>query len=456
MEIVITSTHHAVAQAKRPVLRFFGVTVALANAVTVEQVADVIIRDVFGALCADTGFVALLDADQQQLTTVRQVGYPQEIVVPISAAADPVSDAARAGEPLFFATRASYDRRYPDPTSLCSNANVQAVAALPLVTHGEMLGVIGLSWPQPRRFRAEERAFLHSIANHCALAVECARFYDSTQQESAERKRAEETVQRLHAELELRVSTRTSELQAAVQELEAFSYSVSHDLRAPLRAIDGFSRILMQSYAAELPETAQHYLHRVRDNAQNMGRLIDELLSFSRLNRQALNRQTVAPDDLVRQALEELNAEVMRHPVDFRIAELPACHADVVLLRQVFVNLLSNALKFTRRRDPAIVEVGGRCDSGERVYFVKDNGVGFDMRYVDKLFGVFQRLHRMEDYEGTGVGLALVQRIIHRHGGRVWAEGAIDRGATFYFTLPEPALPETENQEQESQREESS
>lgn len=249
------------------------------------------------------------------------------------------------------------------------------------------------------------------------------------------RRRAEEEVRRLNQLLEHRVIQRTAELEAANKELEGFSYSVSHDLRAPLRAIAGFSQILSQEYAAQLPNEAQHYLNLVQDSAKRMDKLINDLLAFSRLNRQALSRRPVDPADLVRQALEELRSEQEGRRLDIRIGELPECQADPSLLKQVFINLLSNALKFTRHRELAVIEIGCQAHQDTPVYFVRDNGVGFDMRYAHKLFAVFQRLHRAEDYEGTGVGLALVRRIINRHGGRVWAEAQVDQGATFYFTL---------------------
>jgi signal transduction histidine kinase len=239
----------------------------------------------------------------------------------------------------------------------------------------------------------------------------------------------------MNEELEQRVQERTAELHAANQELEAFSYSVSHDLRAPLRAITGFSRILLEDYAPQLPNEAQHYLKIVDNGGQQMGQLIDDLLTFSRLGRMELRKQLVATADLVRQVLADLQAEQSGQQVEITLGDLLPCRAEPSLLKQVFVNLLSNALKYSRKREVAHIEVGCREHDGEQVYFVKDNGVGFDMQYAKKLFGVFQRLHRAEEYEGTGVGLAIVQRIVHRHGGRVWAEAALDQGATFYFTL---------------------
>jgi light-regulated signal transduction histidine kinase (bacteriophytochrome) len=228
-------------------------------------------------------------------------------------------------------------------------------------------------------------------------------------------------------------------LEAANKELEAFSFSVSHDLRAPLRIVDGFSRILVEDYSANLPEEAKRVVQIVRDGTVQMGQLIDDLLNFSRLGRQQLRTRTVDLRSVVDQVLTELSDVVAKRQVEIAIGELPPCLADPALIKQVVTNLVSNAFKYSRARTPAIVQIGALpSESGarEHTYFVKDNGVGFDMAYADKLFGVFQRLHRAEDYEGTGVGLALVQRILHRHGGRIWAVARPDHGATFWFTVP--------------------
>jgi len=265
--------------------------------------------------------------------------------------------------------------------------------------------------------------------------------YVAIRADITERKNIEEEIRQLNAGLEQRVAERTTQLEAANKELEAFSYSVSHDLRAPLRAVDGFSQAVEEDYGPQLPEEGRRYLHTIREGAQRMGALIDDLLTFSRMSRLEIKKEWVDTGKLVRDALAELSPQQTGRQVEIRLGELPACQGDAALLKQVWINLLSNALKYTRKRDAAVIEIGCTREHDANVYFVRDNGTGFDMQYAHKLFGVFQRLHRAEDYEGTGVGLAIVQRIVHRHGGRVWADAALDRGATFHFTLSEKPKP---------------
>ena len=253
-------------------------------------------------------------------------------------------------------------------------------------------------------------------------------------------RRREEEVRELNNELERRVALRTEELEASNHELEAFSYTVSHDLRAPLRAVDGFARILLEEYQGDLSEEGQRYLRLIGSNAQDMGELIDGLLTFSRLSRAPMRRQDLAPTEVANHAVSVLRAGMGDRVVDFRVHPMPRVLSDPLLLEEVFRNLIGNGIKFTRDRDAAVVEVGSedRADSPTPVFFVRDNGIGFDMRYAEKIFGVFQRLHRGHEYDGTGAGLAIVERIISRHGGRVWADAVPGQGATFYFTLGGP------------------
>jgi light-regulated signal transduction histidine kinase (bacteriophytochrome) len=256
---------------------------------------------------------------------------------------------------------------------------------------------------------------------------------DDLQAELEERKQREEEIRKLNQEL----AKQATELETSNKELESFAYSVSHDLRAPLRHVVGFSELLQKQASSSLDDKSRRYVQTILESAKRMGNLIDDLLGFSRIGRAETRRTTVNLEQLVREVIAELGQETRGRDIAWKIGALPVCHGDRSMLKVVLVNLVSNAVKFTRVRTPAEIEIGCVASKVNQVeVFVRDNGAGFDMQYANKLFGVFQRLHRSEEFEGTGIGLATAQRIIHRHGGKIWAEGAVDRGATFYFSLP--------------------
>jgi len=292
--------------------------------------------------------------------------------------------------------------------------------------HVNDAAIVLLGGPFTPVFSTDEEAWLQQYAAMVSTGLERVRLVEALAQTNGQ---LEDRVRE--------VTERTQQLEAANRELEAFSYTISHDLRAPLRAVSGFTSILFEEYADAMPAEARAYLKRVKDSGAHMGQLVDDLLAFSRLGRQAIRTQRVNIRGVVDQALQELSPGLDGRQVEMVIGELPDAACDAALVEQVFVNLLSNAFKYSRRREHARVEVGVSEDNAIEgpTYFVRDNGAGFDMEYAGKLFGVFQRMHRSEDFEGTGVGLAIVQRIVERHGGRVWAEAKVDAGATFYFTL---------------------
>jgi light-regulated signal transduction histidine kinase (bacteriophytochrome) len=248
-----------------------------------------------------------------------------------------------------------------------------------------------------------------------------------------EHKRREEEIRALNQQL----ARRSTELEATNRELEAFAYSVSHDLRAPLRHMSGYAELLQKKASSALEEKGNRYLTMILESAKRMGDLIDDLLAFSRIGRVETQMTLVNLDQLLKEVLSELRQDTKGRDIEWGIEKLPVCHADRSMIRIVLVNLLSNAVKFTRRQPHAKIDIG--CADGNKdeiVLFVRDNGAGFDMKYVNKLFGVFQRLHHADAFEGTGIGLATVQRIVHRHGGKVWADGLVDGGASFYFSVP--------------------
>ena len=345
-----------------------------------------------------------------------------------------------SGDPqgLLTVLRAGKSKLYPEITDsfletyarstehlqLMRELHLTSVMIVPMIARNQTFGIITFAQAESgRHYNQQDLAFAEELASRTALAIDNARLYSEAQH--------------LNAELEHRVQQRTTQLQEANKELEAFSYSVAHDLRAPIRAIDGFTRVLLEDYAGYLNEEGKRFLNITRANTKRMGELIDDLLAFSRISRKELEGLSVINmKEMAQEIVDDLLKRESNCVALIHVGDLPLVKGSAPMLRQVFINLISNALKFTRNRPGPVIEIGSDQQEDEFIFHVKDNGVGFDMRYVHKLFGVFQRLHSTDNYEGTGVGLAIVQRIIHRHGGRVWAEGERNKGATFYFTLP--------------------
>ena len=299
---------------------------------------------------------------------------------------------------------------------------LKSTMTVPLLAHGRALGTISLVMAESgRHYEPNDLALAEDLARRAALLIDNAKLYYQSQQ--------------LNTELEQRVAERTAQLESINKELEAFSYSVSHDLRAPLRAIDGFSQALQVDYANILDEDGQNFLQRIRAGSQRMGQLIDDLITLSQLTRAEIRKEAVNLSAMAQQIATDLRETQTERSVEFVIQSSLTVDGDGRLLRVMLINLLNNAWKYTSKTPDAQIEFGATFTNGTAVYFVRDNGAGFNMAYADKLFGAFQRLHKSTEFEGTGIGLATAQRIIHRHGGRIWAEGAVNQGATFYFSF---------------------
>jgi len=310
----------------------------------------------------------------------------------------------------------------PELLRILQSEGIMSCINVPLVSGEKLIGAMNLGWGDPRAFTPEELEIASEVADEITIAIEQVRLRQETKQYASE--------------LEKRVEERTAQLTAANRELEAFSYSVSHDLRAPLRHINGYISILSKHLQNTLPEKEKHYFDTISESAHQMGELIDDLLHFSRTGRQEMKLTSIDMNVVLKDALQVIKHESIGRNIKWIIAPLPLATGDYAMLRLVWINLLSNAVKFGRTTVVPQIEIGVVDDDNESVFFVRDNGVGFDMQYAHKLFGVFERLHSAQEFEGTGIGLANVRRIIQRHGGRTWAEAEVGKGATFYFSLP--------------------
>jgi K+-sensing histidine kinase KdpD len=384
-----------------------------------SELLEAIVETLYSSLNLDIVGVAFWDEEAQVLQTRPHAnrGIPAHI-----NQAEMRAERNEGVVGLVAATRKPYRiKDTSDPAYLPLDPEIRSELCVPILLGEKLIGVLDMESKRPEAFGDADEHLLLTIAGQLASSLE--------------RLRNEQQLRVFNAELEQRVRDRTAELQKANQELEAFSYSVSHDLRAPLRAINGFARILQQDFSAELSPEADEFIEKIHASGQKMALLIDGLLNLSRVGRKPLNKQRVNPGEFVRQVIDSLASETRSRQVEWIVSDMPSIHADPVLFQQVYENLIGNAVKYTAKREVACIEIGSLEQDGKTIFFVRDNGDGFDMKYVDSLFGVFQRLHHDDEFEGTGIGLAIVRRIIEQHGGSIWAEARPGQGATFYFTL---------------------
>ncbi|MEE9617992.1 MAG: histidine kinase N-terminal 7TM domain-containing protein [Anaerolineae bacterium] len=416
----------ALERRNRELTTLYEAVTAVSSSFSLAAVLQTVAEQMTKALSLGGCTLSLWDREQSQIVTMvdHSVAWPDE-AEPVCTTHD-LSDCPvmrrvlEAQQPVVIR---SDDQVVDEADLVWMKKGALALLVLPLIARDQVLGLVALS-TEAQGYTPEEIRLAQSLATQAAIAVENARLYEQAQQEITERKRAEESL-----------CKRTTQLESANKELEAFAYSVSHDLRAPLRSVDGFSQILLEDYSNKLDADGQNYLHRVRAASQRMAHLIEDILTLSRITRREMRREVVNLSALVQEIATELEQREPERQVEFIIEEGEVADGDAHLLWVVLENLLGNAWKYTCKHPSARIEFGVTRHDGQVAYFVRDDGAGFNTAHADKLFGAFQRLHSETEFEGTGIGLATVQRIIHRHGGRIWAEGAVEQGATFYFTL---------------------
>ncbi len=387
----------------------------------------------------------LLDAEQQRLERLAQIGFSEDvlrlaIILPLQGS---LSGYTISERDLIFCPDIRTDSRLePGVQRALLAQGIISMISVPILYQDEALGVINLLFDRQIGLNTIQRETFLAIGKTIGLSISNVRLIEQLKSEIAERKRIESEISALNKDLENRIAQRTAELEqrsyqieTANRELEAFSYTVSHDLRAPLRAISGFSAILLKEKQANLDEEARHLLEQINTAAQQMNNLILSLLNIARLTRAPLQCQDVNLSALAEEIVARLDAQDPQHKFTFHIQPNLQAQADPQLMRTVLENLLNNACKYSAKKEAPHVWFGAQEQNDQTIYYVRDNGIGFDMKYSDKLFGAFQRLHHTEEFPGHGIGESSVKRIIHRHGGRVWAESTPGEGATFYFTL---------------------
>ena len=393
-----------------------AIGIAAERSLDLQERLPLAVEAALAAIGAEAGALYLLEPDGEGLTLVAGFGYSSDIA---SVAGTMTREEGVSGLSLAkgaVVTVKSEDYPSPRLKAMLEAGGFRIVAGVPLVIEGRAIGTFVLGRRHVGEFTPDEITLLAGVGRQFAVLIDRAQLYEAARRELGEREQVQ------------------AHLEDANNELDAFAHSVSHDLRAPLRAIDGFSRILLEDYGEKLDSEGKRVIGVVRGSTERMTQMIDDILAFSRVGRTELGSADVDMQEEVRMAIRDLEPATAGRTVDFEVGELPAAHGDAAMLQQVWANLLGNAVKYTGPRDRAVITIGAEVRDGVTVYFVRDNGVGFDMQYVDKLFGAFQRLHGSE-FPGTGVGLSIVRRIITRHGGRIWAESEVDQGAAFFFSV---------------------